>query len=81
MGSAIGLPDVYDSAALRRLARGSKSVHQARRLLALAEIYDGGKPTKNKPFSSASLRLRYRRVASVTVRSQLQPTASAHHTV
>jgi len=45
MGSAIGLRDDYDSAALRRLARGSKSANQARRLLALAEIYDGGSRT------------------------------------
>src|SRR3546814_7171790 len=30
---------------LRRLARASKSANQARRLLALAEIYDGGSRT------------------------------------
>jgi transposase len=42
MGSAIGLRDDFDSTALRRLARASKSANQARRLLALAEIYDGG---------------------------------------
>jgi transposase len=41
MGSAIGLRDDFDGAALRRLARVSKSANQARRLLALAEIYDG----------------------------------------
>ena len=45
MGSAIGLRDDYDSAALRRLARATKSANQARRLLALAEIYDGGNRT------------------------------------
>jgi len=45
MGSAIGLRDDFDGLALRRLARGSKSANQARRLLALAEIYDGGSRT------------------------------------
>jgi len=43
MGSAIGLRDDFDGAGLRRLARASKSANQARRLLALAEIYDGGR--------------------------------------
>ena len=42
MGSAIGLREDFDGTALRRLARASKSANQARRLLALAEIYDGG---------------------------------------
>jgi transposase len=42
MGSAIGLREDFDGAALRRLARTTKSANQARRLLALAEIYDGG---------------------------------------
>src|SRR3546814_19704257 len=45
MGSAIGLRDDFDGAALRRLARGSKSANQARRLLALAEIYDDSRRT------------------------------------
>lgn len=42
MGRAIGLREDFDGSALRRLARTSKSAPQARRLLALAEIYDGG---------------------------------------
>lgn len=42
MGSAICLREDFDGAALRRLARSTKSANQARRLLALAEIYDGG---------------------------------------
>jgi transposase len=42
MGSAIVLRNDFDSTALRRLARASKSANQARRLLALAEIYEGG---------------------------------------
>ena len=42
MGSAIGLRADFDSSALRRLACAAKSANQARRLLALAEIYYGG---------------------------------------
>lgn len=42
MGSAIGLRGDFDGTSLRRLARASKSASQARRLLAMAEIYDGG---------------------------------------
>ena len=45
MGSAIGLREDFDAAGLRRLARLSKSANQARRLLALAQIYDGGSRT------------------------------------
>ena len=45
MGSAIGLREDFDAAGLRRLARLSKSANQARRLLALAEIYDSGSRT------------------------------------
>lgn len=45
MGSAIGLREDFDGAALRRLSRTTKSTNQARRLLALAEIYDGGTPS------------------------------------
>jgi transposase len=42
MGRAIGLREDFDGPTLRRLARLSKSAPQARRLLALAQIYDGG---------------------------------------
>jgi transposase len=45
MGAAIGLRDDFDGASLRRLARGTRSANQARRLLALAEVYDGGSRT------------------------------------
>ena len=45
MGASISLRDDFDGASLRRLARTSKSANQARRLLALAEIYDGGRRT------------------------------------
>jgi len=40
--TAIGLRDDFDGASLRRIARRAKDGGQARRLLALAEIYDGG---------------------------------------
>ncbi len=43
MGRAIALRDDYDGFDLRRLAKMSKDAGQSRRLLALAEIYDGGK--------------------------------------
>lgn len=41
MGTAIDLRDDFDAAALRRLAKRSRDGGQSRRLLALAEIYDG----------------------------------------
>ena len=46
MGIAIALRDDYDGAFLRRLAKASSYTWQVRRLLSLAEIYDGGKRTK-----------------------------------
>ena len=42
MGKAISLREDFDGSALRRLSRMTRSANQARRLLALAEIYDGG---------------------------------------
>jgi len=42
MGQAIALRSDFDGATVRRLARLSRSAAQARRLLALAQIYDGG---------------------------------------
>jgi transposase len=42
MVAAVELRKDFDAAALRRLARRSKDSGQARRLLALAEIYEGG---------------------------------------
>jgi len=43
MGRALALRDDFHGSDLRRLARLSKDSGQSRRLLALAEIYDGGK--------------------------------------
>ena len=42
MAAAIALRDDFDGPALRRLAKGTKDAAQARQLLALAEIRDGG---------------------------------------
>jgi len=42
MGAAIGLREDFDGPALRGLAKATKQAGQARRLLALAAIYDGG---------------------------------------
>jgi transposase len=42
MAAAIGLRNDYDAAGLRAIAKRSKDGPQARRLLALAAIYDGG---------------------------------------
>jgi len=41
MGAAIELREDFDGGALRRLAKRSRDGGQSRRLLALAEIYDG----------------------------------------
>ena len=45
MAAAVLLRDDFDGPALRRLAKGTKDAAQARRLLALAEIRDGGART------------------------------------
>jgi transposase len=42
MGSALSLRSDFDGARLRRLARQTRDANQARRLLALASICDGG---------------------------------------
>ncbi|MDR7154365.1 transposase [Sphingobium xenophagum] len=41
MGAAIGLRDDFDAVGSTRMARATRSANQGRRLLALAEIYDG----------------------------------------
>ena len=46
MASPIALRGDFDGPGLRRLAKQSKDAAQARRLLALAEIYDGGTRTE-----------------------------------
>jgi transposase len=42
MGSAVSLRPDFDGARLRLLGRQTRDADQARRLLALASIYDGG---------------------------------------
>ena len=42
MGSAIALRKDFDGVGLRRIAKATKDAAQGRRLLARAEIYDGG---------------------------------------
>ena len=46
MGAAIGLREDFGGGQLRALARTVKDAGQARRLLALAVIYDGGRRTE-----------------------------------
>lgn len=57
MGSAIGLREDFDGAVLRRLARRSKSANQARRLLALAQIYDGGSRSEAARIGGVTLQI------------------------
>jgi transposase len=54
MGAAIGLRDDFDGAVLRRLARGTKSANQSRRLLALALIYGGGRRSEAAKLGSVT---------------------------
>jgi transposase len=42
MGIAVGLRNDFDATLLRALAKTGRNANQIRRLLALAEIYDGG---------------------------------------
>ncbi|MBP1874237.1 transposase [Ensifer adhaerens] len=42
MTSAVSLRGDFDGPALRRLAKKAKDAAQARRLLAVASVYDGG---------------------------------------
>lgn len=67
MGSAIALPDDFGGVGLRLLALKTKHTNQSRRLLALAEIYDGIRSrrprgastgTGNGSFLARSLRVR-----------------------
>jgi transposase len=55
MTAGIGLRTDYDGALLRKLARWVKDSGQARRLLALAEIYDGGSRSDAARIGSVTL--------------------------
>jgi transposase len=57
MGAAIGLRQDFDGAALRRLARTTKSANQVRRLLALAQIHDGGSRSEAAKIGGVTLQI------------------------
>ena len=57
MPNAIALRSDFDASALRSLARRSKDAAQARRLLALAVIYDGGSRTEAALLGNVTLQI------------------------
>jgi transposase len=57
MGSAISLRSDFDGNGLRLLARRTKDASQARRLLALASIYDGGSRTDAARLGSVTVQI------------------------
>lgn len=57
MGIAIGLRKDFDATTLRALARGSKDGPQARRLLALAAIYDGATRSEAAKIGGVTLQI------------------------
>ena len=57
MSAAIGLRGDYDAGALRVAAKRSKDGPQARRLLALASIYDGASRTEAAKIGGATLQV------------------------
>ena len=57
MAAAVGLRDDFDGGALRTAARRSKDGPQARRLLALAEIYDGATRTEAAKIGGVGLQV------------------------
>ncbi len=57
MAAAIGLRDDYDAGALRAAARRLKDGPQARRLLALAAIYDGATRTEAAKIGGVTLQI------------------------
>lgn len=57
MGRAVTLRRDFDGAALRRLAKMSKDAGQSRRLVALAEIYDGVRRTEAARLGGVTLQV------------------------
>ncbi len=57
MGAAIGLREDFAASDLRRLAKASKDAAQSRRLLSLAEIYDGGRRTNAARIGGVGLQI------------------------
>ena len=57
MAVPIALREDFDGPGLRTLAKGTKDAAQARRLLALAEIYDGGSRTDAARIGGVTLQI------------------------
>ena len=57
MAVPIALREDFDGPGLRKLARATKDAAQARRLLALAEIYDGGSRTDAARIGGVTLQI------------------------
>jgi hypothetical protein len=57
MAAAVGLRDDFDAGSLWAAARRSKDGGQARRLLALAAIYDGGKRAEAAKIGGVTLQV------------------------
>jgi transposase len=57
MAVPIALREAFDAPGLRRLAKASKDAAQARRLLALAEIYDGNSRTDAARIGGVTLQI------------------------
>lgn len=57
MAAAVALREDFDGERLRRLARSSRDAGQARRLLALAEIYEGGSRTEAARMGGVTLQI------------------------
>jgi len=57
MGAAIALREDFAAADLRQLAKASKDAAQSRRLLALAEIYAGGRRTDAARIGATNLQV------------------------
>jgi transposase len=57
MGAAIKLRDDFDGAVLRDLAKRSRDGGQSRRLITLAEVYDGGRRSEAARLSGVGLQI------------------------
>jgi transposase len=57
MGAAIKLRDDFDGAVLRDLAKRSRDGGQSRRLITLAEVYDGGRRSETARLSGVGLQI------------------------
>src|SRR6185436_13357641 len=82
MRPGLTLREDYDAARLRGVARRTKSAAQGRRLLALAEIYDGGSRTKAACVGGVGLQIRADEVIEVVTASRKpgsRPSAPTRH--